>query len=95
MLLTLQHTLTITDPRAHLIVVETTVRSDVPLPAPLVLFMPVWTPGSYLVREYARHVECLTGRADGIACPAAKVRKNAWRVGHEGAREIAIRYQVY
>jgi predicted metalloprotease with PDZ domain len=95
MLFTLEHTLTIADPRAHLIGVETTIRSDLPLPAPLVLFMPVWTPGSYLVREYARHVEGLTGRADGVACTALKVRKNAWRVGHEGAREIAVRYRLY
>jgi predicted metalloprotease with PDZ domain len=95
MLLTLEHTLTVADRRAHLVVVETTIRSDVPLPAPLVLFMPVWTPGSYLVREYARHVESLTGRADGIPCPAPKIRKNAWRVGNAGARQIFVRYHVY
>ena len=30
------------------------------------LFMAVWTPGSYLVREYERHVEGVTARsADG------------------------------
>lgn len=95
MILTVHHTLTIDDPRGHLVSVETVVRSDVPLPAPLVLFMPVWTPGSYLVREYARHVESLTGLSDGAASAARKIRKNAWRVGLEGAREIALRYRVY
>jgi predicted metalloprotease with PDZ domain len=95
MLLRLQHRLTVTDARAHLVLVETTVHSDVPVLAPLVFFMPVWTPGSYLVREYARHIESLTGRADGVPTAAPKIRKNAWRVGHEGAREISVRYHVY
>jgi predicted metalloprotease with PDZ domain len=103
MLFTLQHTLRFvdvgagagSDRRAHLVGVETIVRSDVRLPGPLVLFMPVWTPGSYLVREYARHIESLTGRADGVPCAALKIRKNAWRVGHAGASEIAVRYRVY
>ena len=28
------------------------------------IYMAVWTPGSYLVREYERHVEAVTGSAD-------------------------------
>ena len=27
------------------------------------VFLPVWTPGSYMVREYSRHVEEKIGRA--------------------------------
>ncbi len=92
---TIQHRVAVADPRAHLVAVETTVRSDMPVAEPLVLFMPVWTPGSYLVREYARHVENLTARVDGVPCPALKIRKNAWRVGRAGAREISVSYHVY
>jgi predicted metalloprotease with PDZ domain len=95
MAFTLLHTLAIADARAHLVSVETTVRSDAPLAAPLVLFMPVWTPGSYLVREYARHVEGVHGFADGRPCEVVKVRKNAWRVGGAGSRELSFRYRVY
>ncbi len=95
MALSVQHAITLLDPRAHLLAVETTVRSDAPLPEPLVLFMPVWTPGSYLIREYARHVESVTGLADGEPCSADKIRKNAWRVGRRGAREITLRYHLY
>jgi predicted metalloprotease with PDZ domain len=54
--------------------------------------MAVWTPGSYLVREYARHVEGLD--ADAPAC-AVKVRKNAWRVETRGAAQVVVRYRVY
>jgi predicted metalloprotease with PDZ domain len=95
MAFTLVHTLAIADARAHLVSVETTVRSDAPLAAPLVLFMPVWTPGSYLVREYARHLEGVHAFADGRPCTVVKIRKNAWRVGGVGARELSFRYRVY
>jgi predicted metalloprotease with PDZ domain len=66
--------------------------ADAPLPEVLVLFMAVWTPGSYLVREYARHVEGLDADAPAHA---VKVRKNAWRIETRGARQIVVRYRVY
>src|SRR5512134_487782 len=40
------------------------------------LAMAVWTPGSYLIREYARHVEGLMARTpDGTELSLDKVRK--------------------
>ncbi len=88
----IHHRVDVTKPSTHLVEIEATVRSDAPLPASLTLFMPVWTPGSYLVREYARHVE-------GLACDAparvSKIRKNAWRVETGGATEVRVRYRVY
>ncbi len=91
MALSLHHKIAVADARAHLLEVETTVRADGPLPSPLVLFMPVWTPGSYLVREFARHVEGLSA-VDG---QATKVRKNAWSVTKEGATSVTVRYRLY
>src|ERR1039457_1903678 len=45
------------------------------------LFLPVWTPGSYLVREYGRHVESLTAAdPQQNPLPAVKTRKNRWLV---------------
>ena len=69
--------------------VETTLAGA---PDEVVLFMPVWTPGSYLVREYARHVEGLMADAPARA---TKIRKNAWRVEARGAARIVVRYRVY
>ena len=79
------------DAHAHLVEVETTIVSDEALPSPLVLYMPVWTPGSYLVREYARHVEGMRSPTHAVR----KVRKNAWAVAHEGATEVTVRYRLY
>ena len=60
------------------------------------LMMAVWTPGSYLIREYERHVEALTA-ADPARAPLAveKTRKNRWRVTTNGASTVWVRYRVY
>src|SRR5262245_32319653 len=60
------------------------------------LMMPVWTPGSYLVREFSRNVEGLTATDQNRApLPVEKVRKNRWRVQTNGARSIGVHYRVY
>jgi predicted metalloprotease with PDZ domain len=80
-------------PANHLVHVEATVSAAAgALPDPIVLFMPVWTPGSYLVREYARHVEGLTAEAPARAI---KIRKNAWELRTGGASRVRVRYRVY
>lgn len=60
------------------------------------LFMAVWTPGSYLVREYSRHVEGLEATTlDGAPLAVNKMRKNRWRVDLAGAARVVVRYRVY
>jgi predicted metalloprotease with PDZ domain len=90
------HRVSIPSPQTHLVHVETTIsasgQSAHALPGSLVLFMPVWTPGSYLVREYSRHLEGFTVEAPGRA---TKVRKNAWQIETGGAARAVVRYRVY
>jgi hypothetical protein len=53
------------------------------------LAMPVWTPGSYMVREFARHVVDLVATDDaGRALEVRKVDKNTWRVDTGGGRVV-------
>src|SRR5215213_11837523 len=59
------------------------------------MFMAVWTPGSYLVREYARNVEGVRATAAGRSATVHKITKNRWRITTTGAREIALNYRVY
>lgn len=56
--------------------------------------MPVWTPGSYLIREYAKNVEGFTATAGGKPVVSDKIRKNAWRV-YSADDDLTIRYRVY
>jgi predicted metalloprotease with PDZ domain len=86
----IEHRVSLPEPRSHMVRVETSVATagaDA-----VVLFMPVWTPGSYLVREYARHIESLTAVAPGHV---TKIRKNAWSVATGGAERVVVRYGVY
>src|SRR5580704_4712036 len=92
-MLSVLHRVAIPAPHTHVVHVETTLASDAgDLPAEIVLFMPVWTPGSYLVREYARHVEGLVADAPARA---VKIRKNAWRVRPGGGAHAVVRYRTY
>jgi predicted metalloprotease with PDZ domain len=60
------------------------------------LMMAVWTPGSYLIREYERHVEGLTASDSARATLAVeKTRKNRWRVATNGSKTVWLRYRVY
>ena len=57
--------------------------------------MPVWTPGSYLIREYAKNVEGFTASAGKNALTSEKINKNTWRIYGENASEITVQYRVY
>lgn len=59
------------------------------------LMMAVWTPGSYLVREYERNVEAVTASAGGRGLDVAKTEKNHWRITTGGSRTVTVRYRVY
>lgn len=60
------------------------------------LFLPVWTPGSYLVREYARNLEDIRAfDPNGKALAVSKTRKNRWRVVTDGAGGVRLQYRVY
>lgn len=59
------------------------------------LKMPVWTPGSYLVREYARHLQDFSAKDGAGALTSRKLGKNHWQVVTENASEIKISYRIY
>lgn len=57
--------------------------------------MPVWAPGSYLVREYSKNVESLYAvSAENESLRTAKVNKNTWRIYTDGA-SVSVHYAVY
>ncbi|NTX54473.1 M61 family metallopeptidase [Myxococcus sp. CA039A] len=79
-------------PHSHLVEVEVTFPAG---PTVLDALMPVWTPGSYLVREFARHVQDLTATTqDGSPLTVRRVDKQTWRVS-AGGQAVTLRYRVY
>jgi predicted metalloprotease with PDZ domain len=61
----------------------------------LVLRMPAWTPGSYMIRDYARHVVSVEARdAAGRALAVRRASKDRWRVP-SGGGPVRIEWLVY
>ena len=68
------------------------------IPKPLAgqrLSLPVWIPGSYLVREFARHVSGLQARQGGRAVPLRQLDKASWQAGCTGRAMLTVSYLVY
>lgn len=59
------------------------------------LKMPVWTPGSYLVREFAKNIEGFSATAGSKVIASPKINKNCWRINTEGISAITVKYRVY
>ena len=58
--------------------------------------MPVWAPGSYLVREFAKNVENFTATdTKGKPLRSEKIDKNTWRVYTDKADGVKAKYDVY
>jgi predicted metalloprotease with PDZ domain len=89
----IRYTLTFPAPQTHYVEVTASIptrgRSEIEL------MMAVWTPGSYLVREYERNVEGLTASAAGRQLAVVKSDKNRWRLATGGAPSIDLKYRVY
>ena len=90
----LTYTIAMPAPHSHLF--HVTLELDELTDSYVDLALPAWTPGSYMVREYARHVQGFAAHADGPGeLPWRKLAKDTWRVEHGAATRIAVSYQVY
>jgi len=90
----LRYTLSFPEPHTHYV----EVRAEIPTAGQLSvdLMMAVWTPGSYLIREYARHVEqVLAASREGEPLQVHKSAKNRWTVIAGTASTIIVTYRVY
>ena len=61
------------------------------------LKMPVWTPGSYLVREYAKQLQDFVAEDSSSEkkLVAQKISKNYWQIATENCTNITVRYRVF
>ncbi|MCA1592963.1 MAG: PDZ domain-containing protein [Acidobacteria bacterium] len=95
----ISYTVSMPRPFTHLLEVEMRVRwnAGTSVPATTDLLLPVWTPGSYLIREFERHVQDFAARdgGGGRSLQWRKLDKNTWRVETGGVRELVARYSGY
>ena len=86
------YTLTFADPAGHLLDVE------MMLPSPAAgqrVAMPSWIPGSYLMREFARHVVTLSAQQSGRDIKAEKIDKATWQLACTSDAPVIVTYRVY
>jgi len=89
----LRYAIRLDQPGRHLVEVELRFPVDT---ATVELMLPAWSPGSYLIRDYARFVRDLAVSGDDGAPRAATKRDKAtWSIATGGARELCVRYAVY
>ena len=59
------------------------------------LSLPVWIPGSYLVREFARHLFEVNAEQGGAAVPLRQLDKASWQADCAEGIPLVVRYRVY
>jgi predicted metalloprotease with PDZ domain len=92
---TIHYQVAMPKPESHLFEVTLFVQG---WPEPMLdLKMPVWTPGSYLVREYAKHLQDFSAEAGDRKQPLPwrKLGKNHWQIETADTSSIEVRYRVF
>lgn len=79
-------------PEAHLYEVRCTVAD--PDPQGQQFALPAWIPGSYLVRDFARHVVAIEASSRGRRVRLEKLDKHTWRAT-PAAGALTVRIEVY
>ena len=80
------------DPHAH----HYRVTLTVPQPARLQrLSLPVWIPGSYMLREFSRHLSQLQARQGRTPVTLDQVDKSSWQAHCKGRGALTLSYLVY
>jgi len=92
---TIHYQVAMPQPQSHLFEVTLLVENwQEPV---LNLKMPVWTPGSYLVREYAKNLQDFSAKMTDKqqSLPVGKIAKNYWQVDTASTSKITVHYRVF
>ena len=77
---------------AHLFSIELTIAA--PNPVGQMVCLPVWIPGSYLIREFAKNIVSIRTESNGQPVRLEKINKSSWQAEPvQGA--LRISYTVY
>jgi predicted metalloprotease with PDZ domain len=88
----LHYTVEVASLQAHLF------RVSLTIPAPAaqqVVSLPVWIPGSYLVREFAKNLQRLQARQHDKPCGLTQQDKCTWRVDCDADAPLTLTCEVY
>jgi predicted metalloprotease with PDZ domain len=90
----IQYALKMPKPQNHYFEVEMLIEDY--KAAALEVKMPVWAPGSYLLREFAKNVNLVKAFDEkGNALTVQKTNKNTWKIQKGNAKSVKVKYEVY
>jgi len=80
------------DLHAHLFEVTLTITQPA---ADQVVSLPAWIPGSYLVREFAKHLQGLQARQGNKLVAITQRDKCSWQIHAKAGKALVLSYQIY
>lgn len=90
----IHYNLRMTKPQNHYFEMEMQISEF--KPGDLTVKMPVWAPGSYLVREFSKNVNLVRAYDEkGTELKVGKTSKNAWKISTGKAKKVSVQYEVY
>jgi predicted metalloprotease with PDZ domain len=60
-----------------------------------IVSLPVWIPGSYMVREFAKHLQNLSAAQAEKACAIEQLDKCTWQIHNSASKPLVLSYEVY
>ena len=79
------------DRRAHLFAVTLTIERPAPLQR---VTLPVWIPGSYLVREFSKNLQGLRAQQGRRKPAVVQIDKCNWQIECDATRPLVLRYEI-
>lgn len=90
----LHYVVSLPEPETHYFYVRWHIEGE--LPDHLTICLPVWTPGSYLIREFSRHLVGLTAESSLGRVTVSQKDKACWDLAMApGIGRLSISYRVY
>lgn len=91
----IKYILIIDNPASHIVKVRISAKCD-NAQSEISFFLPTWSPGSYMIRDYSRNVRkfSVTSKT-GKVLHHQKISKSIWKIQTEKNDEIDIAYEVY
>lgn len=79
-------------PETHLFEVQCIISK--PNPKGQRFFLPAWIPGSYLIRDFSRHLVQIRAESNGVELPLKMLDKDSWECAPT-KQALTISYQVF
>lgn len=86
------HRVEVLDPHSHRFAVTLTIAHP---SAKQRVALPVWIPGSYLVREFAQHLLHISATQAGRPVPLRQLDKNTWQTANHTDAPLVLRAEFY